>query len=171
MVFLGGCTQLFSSSKHGKSSWCQVALFWSHLTTSPSPKPPPDHPGVLWQNSEGPVHVCDGPEDRTGEMPSSGVIPMHLHTTCIYIYWYYVMLNKIVTLGRLREDPIDYIYITNAWTCADMKTHKLLAANATTSCTLPQRVCTNVNGHFKPFVKNDKQWITWMHVAHLFLLA
>ena len=34
-----GCTQHFSSSKHGKSSWCQIALFWSHLTTSPSPKP------------------------------------------------------------------------------------------------------------------------------------
>ena len=46
MVFLG-LTQHFSSSEHGESSWCQLALFWSHLTTSPSPKPPPDHPGVL----------------------------------------------------------------------------------------------------------------------------
>ena len=50
-------TQLFSSSKHGESSWCQIVLFWSHLTTSPFPKPPPDHPGVLWQTSDGSVHV------------------------------------------------------------------------------------------------------------------
>ena len=57
--FLGCCTQYLSSSKHGESSWCQIALFWSHLTTSPSPKPPPDHPGVLWQTSDVPVHVQD----------------------------------------------------------------------------------------------------------------
>ena len=50
-----GCTQHLSSSKHGESSWCQIALFWSHLTTSHSPKPPLDHPGVLWQTSDRPV--------------------------------------------------------------------------------------------------------------------
>ena len=45
------------------ASWCQIALFWSHLTTSPSPKPPPDHPGVLWQTSDGPVHVPSSAEE------------------------------------------------------------------------------------------------------------
>ena len=53
MVFLG---LHFSSSKHGESSWSQIALFWSHMTTSPSPKSPPDHAGVLWQTSDGTVH-------------------------------------------------------------------------------------------------------------------
>ena len=57
------CTQHFSSFKHSKSSWCQIALFWSHLTTSPSPKPPPDHPGVLWQTSDRPVHVPSSAEE------------------------------------------------------------------------------------------------------------
>ena len=52
-----GCTQHFSSSKHGELSWCQISLFWSHLTTSPSPKPPPDHPGVLWQTYTG-MYMC-----------------------------------------------------------------------------------------------------------------
>ena len=46
-----------------ESSWCQIALFWSHLTTSPSPKPPPDHPGVPWQTSDGPVHVPSPAEE------------------------------------------------------------------------------------------------------------
>ena len=55
---------LVTSSKHGESSWCQIALFWSHLTTSPSPKPPPDHPGVLWQTSDGSVHVPSSAEER-----------------------------------------------------------------------------------------------------------
>ena len=41
----------------------QIALFWSHLTTSPSLKPTPDHPGVLWQTSDGPVHVPSSAEE------------------------------------------------------------------------------------------------------------
>ena len=51
MVFLG----LYSAFLFLESSWCQIALFWSHQTTSPSPKPPPDHPGVLWQTTDRPV--------------------------------------------------------------------------------------------------------------------
>ena len=31
-----------------------ITLFWSHLTTSPSHKPPPDHLGVLWQTADVP---------------------------------------------------------------------------------------------------------------------
>ncbi len=42
-----------SSSKHGKFSWCQRAIFWSHLTTTLSPSSPLNH----WQTSDGPVHV------------------------------------------------------------------------------------------------------------------
>lgn len=32
-------------------------LFWSHLTTRPSPVPPTDHPDGLWQTSDGPGRV------------------------------------------------------------------------------------------------------------------
>ncbi len=32
-------------------------IFWSHLTTLPSPMPPLDHPDGLWQTSDGPRHV------------------------------------------------------------------------------------------------------------------
>ena len=52
-----GCTQHFSSSKHDESSWCQIALFWSHLTTSPSPKPPLDHPGFFGKLQTG-LYMC-----------------------------------------------------------------------------------------------------------------
>jgi len=46
-----------SSSKCGEWSLYQKALFWSHLTTWPSPMPPLDHPDGLWQTSDGPGHV------------------------------------------------------------------------------------------------------------------
>ncbi len=45
-----------SSSKHGEWSLYQNVLFWSHLTTWPSPMPPLDHPDGLWQTSDGPGH-------------------------------------------------------------------------------------------------------------------
>ncbi len=51
------CTNPSSSSKHGKRSLYQKVLFWSHLTTWPSPMAPLDHPDGLWQTSEGPGHV------------------------------------------------------------------------------------------------------------------
>ncbi len=34
-----------------------IVLFWSHLTTWPSPKHPLDHPDGLWQTSDRPGHV------------------------------------------------------------------------------------------------------------------
>ena len=61
MVFLGLYSAfLFLQTRRVELS---QALFWSHLTTSPSPKPPPDHPGVLWQTSDGPVHVPSSAEE------------------------------------------------------------------------------------------------------------
>lgn len=33
--------------------YCIGLLFWSHLTTRPSPVPPTDHPDGLWQTSDG----------------------------------------------------------------------------------------------------------------------
>ena len=77
-----GCTQHFSSSKHGESSWCQIALFWSHLTTSPSPKPPPDHPGVLWQTSDRPVHVPSSAEEPCAR---SRILILH----GVVCYWWF----------------------------------------------------------------------------------
>ncbi len=46
-----------SSSKHGEWNLYQKVIFWSHLTTWPSPIPPLDHPDGLWQTSDGPGHV------------------------------------------------------------------------------------------------------------------
>ncbi len=46
-----------SLSKHGEWSLYQQFLFWSHLTTWPSPMPPLDHPDGLWQSSDRPGHV------------------------------------------------------------------------------------------------------------------
>ncbi len=51
------CTHPSSSSKHEEWSLYQKVLFWSHLTTWPSPMPPLDHPDGLWQTSDGPGHV------------------------------------------------------------------------------------------------------------------
>ncbi len=51
------CTHPSSSSKHDEWSLYQKVIFWSHLTTWPSPLPPLDHPDSLWQTSDGPGHV------------------------------------------------------------------------------------------------------------------
>ncbi len=51
------CTHPSSSSKHDEWSLYQKVIFWSHLTTWPSPLPPLDHPDGLWQTSDGPGHV------------------------------------------------------------------------------------------------------------------
>ncbi len=48
------CTHPSSSSKHGEWRFYQKVLFWSHLTTQPSPMPPLDHPDGIWQTSDGP---------------------------------------------------------------------------------------------------------------------
>ena len=77
-----GCTQHFSSSKYSESSWCQIAIFCSLLTTSPSPNPPPDHPGVLWQTSDGPVHVPSSAEE-----PCAGHRILILHG--VGCYWWF----------------------------------------------------------------------------------
>ena len=82
IVSCWGCTQHFSSSKHGESSWCQMAPFWSYLTTSPSPKPPPDHPGVLWQTSDGPVHVPSSAEEPCA---CSRILILH----GVVCYWWF----------------------------------------------------------------------------------
>ncbi len=52
-----GHRQNSSSSKHAEMSWCQIARFWSHLTTKLSPSSPLNHSDVHWQTSDGPVHV------------------------------------------------------------------------------------------------------------------
>ncbi len=51
------CTNPSSSSKHGKWSSYQKVIFWSHLTTWPSPMPPLDHQDGLWQTSDRAGHV------------------------------------------------------------------------------------------------------------------
>ena len=61
---------------------CQIALFWSHLTTSPSPKSPSDHPGVLWQTLDGPVHVPSSAEEPCA---CSRILILH----GIVCYWWF----------------------------------------------------------------------------------
>lgn len=51
------CTHPSSSSKYGKWNLYQKVLFWSHLTTGPSPMPPLVHPDGPWQASYGSGHV------------------------------------------------------------------------------------------------------------------
>ncbi len=51
------CTHSSSSSKHSEWRLYQKVIFWSHLTTWPSPMPPLDYPDGLWQTSDGPGHV------------------------------------------------------------------------------------------------------------------
>ena len=90
---LGSCTQHFSSSKHSESSWCQIALFWSHLTTSPSPKPPPDHPGVLWA-SDGPVHVPSSAEESCA---CSRILILH---GVVRYWWFSSWLGSQLSSGH-----------------------------------------------------------------------
>ncbi len=52
MVFLG-----FYSSFFFLQTRRVEFIFWSHLTTWPSPMPPLDHPDGIWQTSDGPGHV------------------------------------------------------------------------------------------------------------------
>ena len=98
-----GCTHHFSSSKNGVSSWWQLALFWSHLTTSPSPKPPPDHPGVLWQTSDRPVHVPSSTEEPCAQQdfdPSRcNVLRMVLFVTVVPTAFRSLTSSSYVVLG------------------------------------------------------------------------
>ncbi len=71
------CTHPSSSSKHGEWSLYQKVIFWSHLTTWPSPMPPLDHPDGLWQTSDGPGHVlawAGGPCARCRILIHDGVV-------------------------------------------------------------------------------------------------
>ncbi len=66
-----------SSSKHGVWSLYQKVIFWSHLTTWPSPMPPLNHPDGLWQTSDGPGHVlawAGGPCARCRILIHDGVV-------------------------------------------------------------------------------------------------
>ena len=50
--------------------------------SSISPKPPPDHPGVLWQTSDGPVHVPSSAEE-----PCARGRILNLHS--VVCYWWF----------------------------------------------------------------------------------
>ncbi len=76
---LGWCSWdcAHSSSSSGEWSLYQKVIFWSHLTTWPSPMPPLDHPDGLWQTSDGPGHVlawAGGPCARCRILIHDGVV-------------------------------------------------------------------------------------------------
>ena len=84
-----GSVSHFSSSKHSESSWCQIALFWSHLTTSP----PLEQPGFLWQTSDGPVHVPSSAEEPC---MSSRIWILH----GVVCYWWFLFVSVVPTAFR-----------------------------------------------------------------------
>ena len=70
MVFLG----LYSAFLFLQIRRVELMPNSSILVSSPSPKPPPDHPGVLWQTSDGPVHVPSSAEEPSA---CSRILTLH----------------------------------------------------------------------------------------------